>query len=162
VKDFLTSLQKTFDRQGPRMVTGVPAATPVRYERTTDGVPVYAAQKHLMAILPHRTLVGSEIQDYADEVLAMPWPRWWTGPLPGVLIRVHPVRYAAYVSGVIHVPDVVGELVLLHELAHHLAGPLNEHDTGFVQAYLDLVEHVMNPAARARFIECLAAEGVSA
>jgi len=177
MKDPVAGLRKIFERPGPPLrLERSPVTIPRRYERSETTSAVYFAQLVAMATIPHRTLAGQvEMQDYADEVLSMPWPRWHAGPMWPVTIQVVPgltaeTGTALYANGVIYVPPVVSELIVLHEIAHHLApvftgahGTLvpQFHGKPFVQAYLDLVEHVMNPAARGHFAACFAAEGVS-
>jgi putative metallohydrolase (TIGR04338 family) len=98
----------------------------------------------------------TSVQRYVDEVLALPavTARW---PAPGSL-SVRPRRTAGAAhyenldgTGVIAVPDrdcadwAMRELVLLHEIAHHLmpAGPA--HGPDFIATFCELAALVMGP-----------------
>ncbi|GAY18817.1 TIGR04338 family metallohydrolase [Mycobacterium sp. shizuoka-1] len=111
------------------------------------------------------------VQRYVDEVLALPavtarWPV--TGPL-----RVRPRRAAGAAhyesadgTGVIAVPDrdsadwAMRELVLLHEIAHHLAPAGPAHGRDFVATFCELVGLVMGPEAGHVLRVVYAKEGV--
>jgi len=94
------------------------------------------------------------VQRYVDAVLAMPavtirWPQ--AGP-----VRVRARRGASaahYCDGVIAIPEhrvdspFLSEMVVIHELAHHLAPPGSAHGPAFVTAYCELVGLVMGPEA---------------
>lgn len=171
MKDPVAGLRTVFEHPGPRLVTGVPVQWPCRYQRSDVTSAVYFAQLAGIASVPCRMLVGQpQMQEYVDEVLRMPWPRWRVGPQWPVRVKVVPgYDRASYGSGTLCVPPRVEELIVLHELAHHLApvttghhGTLvpEHHGDRFVSAYLDLIEHVMNPAAADRFRECFTTEGV--
>jgi putative metallohydrolase (TIGR04338 family) len=94
--------------------------------------------------------VGS-VQRYVDDVLALPGvrQRWPAAPL-----RVRPRRGAAAAhyenrdgDGVIAVPDAgdwaLRELVVLHEIAHHLCDARPAHGQEFVATLVALTEMVM-------------------
>lgn len=165
----LVALGEMFRAPRVPLVTGVPVQAPVRYERSPVTAGVVAGQRTATSLVPHRILRGGEIQAYVDQVLMMPWPRWRQGEQWPVVVRVtDSLRYAEYRSGVITVPPIVQETVVLHELAHHFTtvamighGPVEFHGPAWVAAYLDLIEHVMNQAAADSFRECFAAEGIS-
>jgi hypothetical protein len=124
-----------------------------RYQRNDRESGIYMGQLTAMVRLHKATghvgrrLVGPEIQRYVDEVLAMPWPRWRSGP-------------AEYRSGVLSLPPEVDEPFVLHELAHHLGAP-SDHGQAFVRAYLDLLENVMNRETSLLFSAAFMAEGIS-
>lgn len=171
-KEALAALTGAFHRPSVPLVNGVPGRAGVRYDHSPQDAAIYFAQLAAMRRVPHRVLDGREdIQGYLDEVLAMPWPRWWPGRPWEVRLTVEPgVRFAHYRSGVITLPEQVNEPVVLHEIAHHFTtiaighhGNRSPefHGTGFVAAFLDLIEHVMNRAAADCFRECFAAEGLS-
>jgi putative metallohydrolase (TIGR04338 family) len=96
------------------------------------------------------------VQRYIDDVLALPAVRqcWLaTGPLS---VRVRRGVTAAHYEnrdgeGIIAVPDRRGaewamrELVVLHEIAHHLCDAQPPHGSGFVMTFCDLAEVVMGP-----------------
>jgi putative metallohydrolase (TIGR04338 family) len=153
------------------LVTGLPVRSGVRYERSAVAAGVVTGQQRAIMLASGRILRGQrEIQGYVNEVLAMPWPRWRVGAQWPVVVRVTDgVRFAEYRSGVVTLPGVVPEPVVLHEIAHHFTtvarvGPASEteyHGPAWVAAYLDLIEHVMNAEASRVFRECFAAEGIS-
>jgi putative metallohydrolase (TIGR04338 family) len=122
-----------------------------------------AAEHHSRAIdffgtaltLPPEARFASveSVQRYVDEVLAMPavTERW--GPIAPLAVRVRRGHTAAhYESGdagaVIAVPErssrwALRELVLLHEIAHHLCPAEPAHGTEFVATFGALAEMVM-------------------
>ncbi|MGW5308686.1 TIGR04338 family metallohydrolase [Nocardia thailandica] len=112
------------------------------------------------------------VQDYADRVLALNWvrSRWERARTP-VGVRARAGAAAAHYepeSAVLAVPLHTGatawalrELVVLHELAHHLAPAgvaLAPHGPEFCTRYLELVDGVIGPEAalllRATFDGC--------
>lgn len=122
-----------------------------------------AAEHHSRAIdffgtaltLPPEARFASveSVQRYVDEVLAMPavTARW--SPIAPLAVRARRGNTAAhYESGdagaVIAVPErssrwALRELVLLHEIAHHLCPAEPAHGTEFVTTYCALAEVVM-------------------
>jgi putative metallohydrolase (TIGR04338 family) len=96
------------------------------------------------------------VQRYVDEVLALPrvqrqWPN--VGPLT---VRARRAATAAHYenrdgAGVIAVPDRVTadwamrELVVLHEIAHHLCDAQPPHGSQYVATLCTLAELVMGP-----------------
>lgn len=149
------------------MVTGVPVHNARRYSNDPRDAAVFMAQLRLIKTAPHRMLVGPEIQAYVEEVLAMGWQRWRAGHSGPVEVRiVHGLTAengtALYRSGSIYVPPAVEEIIVLHELGHHLSPALPPHGDQFVTVFLDLIERVMNKAAAQTLRECLATEGISA
>jgi len=142
-----------------------------RYQRSPQETGIYMGQlvamQRLYKATGHvgRRLVGSEIQQYVDEVLAMPWPRWRSGPAWGAVVKLVPGLNgsngaAEYRSGVLFLPPEVDEPFVLHELAHHLGAP-TDHGPAFVAAYLDLLENVMNAGTAFIFKAAFEAEGIS-
>lgn len=118
------------------------------------------------------------VQRYVDDVLALPSvaAQW-----PGAgAIRVRPRRSATAAhyenasgenpsggAAVIAVPDrtradwAMRELVVLHEVAHHLcAGPGPAHGPGFVTTFCELTATVMGPEAGHVLRVVYAKEGV--
>ena len=98
------------------------------------------------------------VQRYVDDVLALDWVRErWPRAAEPVTVRARRGSAAAHYErsrGVIAVPgsDLGGrwalrELVVLHEIAHHLAADPAEpgHGSGYVQRYVSLVEGVVGP-----------------
>ncbi|HEX7321705.1 MAG TPA: TIGR04338 family metallohydrolase [Mycobacterium sp.] len=108
--------------------------------------------------LPPEARFGSvaAVQRYADQVLALPavrkrWPM--IGPLS---VRVRRAATAAHYeshggTGVIALPGrrdggwAMRELVVLHEIAHHLCGSRPAHGPDFVETFCELAESVIGP-----------------
>ncbi len=98
----------------------------------------------------------TSVQRYVDEVLALPavadrWPA--SAPLS---VRPRRAGGAAHYenrdgTGVIAVPDrnaadwAMRELVVLHEIAHHLAPEGPAHGPGFTATFCELASVVMGP-----------------
>lgn len=101
------------------------------------------------------------VQTYANRVLALNWVRaQWDRATEPLTVRARAGTAAAhYETGraVLAVPLHAGgtawalrELVILHELAHHLEpspGELSAHGPEFCTRYLDLVDGVIGPEA---------------
>ncbi|MEE6179817.1 TIGR04338 family metallohydrolase [Mycobacterium sp. 050134] len=108
--------------------------------------------------LPPEGRFGSiaSVQRYVDDVLALPGVRHqWPGVSP---LSVRPRRAASAAhyesrdgAGVIAVPDrdtadwALRELVVLHEVAHHLCRAEPPHGPQFVATFCRLAELVMGP-----------------
>lgn len=109
--------------------------------------------------LPPEARFGSieSVQRYVDDVLALPAVQSrWGAPGP---LRVRPRRAATAAhyenhdgAGTIAVPDrstadwAMRELVVLHEIAHHLDDTGgSSHGPGFVTTFCDLAALVMGP-----------------
>ena len=108
--------------------------------------------------LPPEARFGSvaAVARYVDEVLALPsvaqrWPRAGT-----LAVRSRRGATAAHYenadgAGMIALPDrrpadwALRELVVLHEVAHHLQPPGPAHGPGFVATLSELAELVMGP-----------------
>ncbi|MEB3032988.1 TIGR04338 family metallohydrolase [[Mycobacterium] nativiensis] len=108
--------------------------------------------------LPPEARFGSvaAVQRYVDDVLALPSvrDRWPVGGPLGVRARrgVIAAHYEKLCeTGVIAVPDQRGgswalrELVVLHEIAHHLCDARPPHGADFVATFCELAEVVMGP-----------------
>ncbi|HLS75937.1 MAG TPA: TIGR04338 family metallohydrolase [Nocardia sp.] len=112
------------------------------------------------------------VQHYADRVLALNWvrARWDRAAVP-VRVRSRAGAAAAHYDPAraelavpLHTGDTawaLRELVILHELAHHLApdsGPLPPHGPEFCSRYLELTDGVIGPEAalllRATLLDC--------
>ena len=112
------------------------------------------------------------VQRYVDEVLALPEvTRQW--PAPGsIMVRARRAASAAHYenhdgAGVIAVPPrtdtgwAMRELVVLHEVAHHLCdGDGPAHGTDFVATFCALAATVMGPEAGHVLRVVYAKEGV--
>ncbi|WP_082959803.1 TIGR04338 family metallohydrolase [Mycobacterium sp. E2462] len=108
--------------------------------------------------LPPEGRFGSidAVQRYVDDVLALPavlrrWPS-----VPPLRVRARRAATAAHYenregAGVIAVPDrdtadwALRELVILHEVAHHLCQAEPPHGAEFVATFRELAELVMGP-----------------
>lgn len=120
--------------------------------------------------------VGS-VQEYVDRVLALNWvrARWVRAEAP-LTVRARAGAAAAHYEtgrGVLAVPLHTGgtawalrELVILHELAHHLEPPGADyapHGPQFCTRYLELVDGIIGPEAalllRATLHDCGARVG---
>jgi putative metallohydrolase (TIGR04338 family) len=95
------------------------------------------------------------MQSYVDKVLALGWVQGKYSAAQGrVTVRERRGnRMAAYRYNEIAIPPLkiggqwaMRELVLLHEIAHHLA-PRAGHDAPFQEAFLDLVGQIIGEEA---------------
>ena len=120
--------------------------------------------------LPPEARFGSvgAVQRYVDEVLALPAVRRrWPDPAP-LTVRPRRAATAAHYesAGVIAVPAgaqwALRELVVLHEVAHHLDGAVSgpAHGPGFVATFCELATLVMGPEAGHVLRVVYAKEGV--
>ena len=123
--------------------------------------------------LPPEVRFGSvdAVRRYVEDVLALPAvrQRWPAAGTCAVRSR-RGVTAAHYEPGMIAVPDgqsrwALRELVVLHELAHHLtddlAGDGGPHGPGFVGTMTDLAGCVMGPEVQHVLRVIYAKEGVS-
>jgi len=108
--------------------------------------------------LPPEARFGSldAVQRYVDEVLALPAVRrQWGDPAP-LRVRARRASTAAHYenrpgTAVIAVPDqrdadwAMRELVVLHEIAHHLCDAQPAHGPQYVTTLCTLAELVMGP-----------------
>ena len=125
------------------------------------------------ALAPTITLAGSTVtlpverhfgdidavQCYVEQVLALNWVhRDWPRALTPVTVRPRRGAQAAHYEhggAVIAIPPAAGgtgwalrELVVLHELAHHLTGTVQPaHGAVFRRSYLALLDGVIGPEA---------------
>ncbi|WNG82285.1 TIGR04338 family metallohydrolase [Mycobacterium sp. ITM-2016-00316] len=107
------------------------------------------------------------VRRYVDDVLAMPAVRErWPGA-GQLAVRARRGQTAAhYESGTIAVPAgdstwALREMVVLHEIAHHLAGPGAPHGREFVGAMTELAGWVMGPEVQHVLRVIYSKEGVS-
>lgn len=98
----------------------------------------------------------ASVQRYVDKVLALPTVREQWPAVPPLRVRARRAAVAAHYekqgdSGVIAVPDrsladwAMRELVVLHEVAHHLSPIPPAHGPEFVTTVCRLAELVMGP-----------------
>lgn len=123
--------------------------------------------------LPPEAKFGSlgAVQRYVDEVLAMPTVRrQWGDPAP-LRVRARRSSTAAHYenrsgTAIIAVPDqrdadwAMRELVVLHEIAHHLCHAQPAHGPQYVTTLCTLAELVMGPEAGHVLRVVCAKEGV--
>ncbi|WP_330233633.1 TIGR04338 family metallohydrolase [Nocardia sp. NBC_00508] len=116
---------------------------------------------HLTLPIERRFASVESVQRYADKVLALNWVRArWERAAVVVRVRARAGVTAAHyeaVEAVLAVPLHAGgsawalrELVILHELAHHLdAAPASvaAHGPEFCDRYVELVDGVVGPEA---------------
>ena len=123
--------------------------------------------------LPPEARFGSvaSVQRYVDEVLALPAVRRRWPDVAPLSVRARRAATAAHYesrdgAGVIAVPDrdtagwALRELVVLHEVAHHLCGAQPPHGPEFVVTSCALAELVMGPEAGHVLRVVYAKEGV--
>lgn len=116
------------------------------YDRSVEsGNPVVEIQGVILTLPPEGKFGSVEsVQAYCDKV---------TGMVKDIPVRVRARKgdsYAHYKSGVVAVPDgrhrwAMREIVILHELAHHLTRHAGGHGPEFVAAFIDLLSRVMGP-----------------
>lgn len=119
--------------------------------------------------LPPEARFGSveSVRRYVTDVLDMPAVRErWPGVPPLEVRSRRGVTAAHYESGTIAVPDRHGtwalrELVVLHEMAHHLTAGGAPHGAEFVATMTELAGSVMGPEARHVLRVIYSKEGVS-
>ncbi len=96
------------------------------------------------------------VQRYVDEVLALPAVRRHWPTVGSLSVRARRGATAAHYehhdgAGVIAIPEhrdqgwAMRELVVLHEIAHHLCDTQPPHGRGFVTTFCGLAEAVMGP-----------------
>jgi putative metallohydrolase (TIGR04338 family) len=108
--------------------------------------------------LPPEARFGSvpAVQRYIDEVLALPAVRGQWPDVAPLRVRARRATTAAHYenrdgTGIIAVPDfdtadwAMRELVVLHEIAHHLCDTLPPHGSQYVATLCTLAELVMGP-----------------
>lgn len=155
---------KVYD--GEHLVRGVFDRAHEFGHRTVD---IYGSQVTLPA--ERRFASVESVQSYVDKVLGLNWVRaHWEGAARPVRVRARAGTGAAHYEpdgNVLAVPLHTGatawalrELVVLHELAHHLSGAAEEapHGPEFCTRYAELVDGVIGPEAalliRATFAGC--------
>ncbi len=130
------------------------------FDRSVDYPMVDVAGSHL-TLPPERRFASLEsVQRYVDAVLALAWvgARWRRTSVP-ILVRVRAGQTRAHyerLPAVIAVPLHEGgsawalrELVLLHEIAHHLADAADEpaHGADFTGRMVELVGGIVGDEA---------------
>jgi len=123
--------------------------------------------------LPPEARFGSlaAVQRYVDDVLALPAVRHEWPKVTPLTVRARRAASAAHYenrngAGVIAVPDLataewaMRELVVLHEIAHHLCDVQPPHGSEYVTTLCTLAELVMGPEAGHVLRVVYAKEGV--
>jgi putative metallohydrolase (TIGR04338 family) len=123
--------------------------------------------------LPPEARFGSlaAVRRYVDDVLALPAVRRQWPDLAPLRVRARRATTAAhyenqYGTGVIAVPNprdadwAMRELVVLHEIAHHLCDEDPAHGSQYVTTLCTLAELVMGPEAGHVLLVVYAKEGV--
>lgn len=126
-------------------------------DRATDHPVIEVAGSHLTLPVERRFGDIPAVQRYADAVLALTWVRHrWPRAACPVMVRERQGASRAHyqwAGSVLAVPApadggrwALRELVILHELAHHL-GPVEDpgHGPAFAGRMLDLVEGIIGP-----------------
>jgi putative metallohydrolase (TIGR04338 family) len=138
-------------------------------ERANRSIEFFGAQ---VTLPPEaRFAAVDSVQRYVDDVLALPSVRArWPG-LTGVQVRGRRGVSAAHYewtpqAAVIAVPErhtdwALRELVVLHEVAHHLAQADPPHGPGFTAAFTELTELVMGAEVGYLLRVVYAKEGVA-
>jgi putative metallohydrolase (TIGR04338 family) len=123
-------------------------------------------------VLPPEARFGSvaSVQAYLDDVLALPAVRdRWPGVAPLTVRSRRGLTAAHYecdaTGATIAVPDIgsgwaMRELVVLHEVAHHLSPVEPAHGSEFVGTFCDLAAIVMGPEVAHVLRVVYAKEGV--
>ncbi len=128
------------------------------FDRAADHPSVEVAGSHLTLPVERRFADQQSIQSYVDAVLLLGWVRHrWAQARQPVTIRERAGSSSAHYerdAAVIAVPGVrhgdrwaLRELVVLHELAHHLAPEQPHHGPLFVGTYFELVDGVLGAEA---------------
>jgi putative metallohydrolase (TIGR04338 family) len=124
-------------------------------------------------ILPDERKFGdiNGVQRYVDQVLALNWVRATWPTLSAQPVKVRARRgdsWAHYRLGVIAVPDhqqgiswAMREMVIIHELAHHLARGGEAHGVQFVSTYLHLVKELVGDEVGLLLTDAFAQHGVA-
>ena len=138
-------------------------------EHGSSSVEFFGAQ----LTLPPEARFGSlaAVQRYVDDVLALPAVRRQWPKVAPLRVRARRASTAAHYenrngAGVIAVPDLatadwaMRELVVLHEIAHHLCDVQPPHGSEYVTTLCTLAELVMGPEAGHVLRVVYAKEGV--
>jgi putative metallohydrolase (TIGR04338 family) len=123
-------------------------------ERGSGSVEFFGAQ---LTLPPEARFASvATVQRYIDDVLALPAVRQRWPTVAPLTVRTRRAGTAAHYEnrdgvGVIAVPDrgsadwAMRELVVLHEIAHHLCDAQPPHGPQFVTTFCTLAELVMGP-----------------
>jgi putative metallohydrolase (TIGR04338 family) len=124
-------------------------------------------------VIPDERKFGDidSVQRYVDQVLRLNWVRdtWPTLAAQPVKVRARKgAAWATYRLGVMSVPDhkqgvswAMREMVVLHELSHHLARGGESHGVQFVSTYLHLVKELVGDEVGLILTDAFAQHGVA-
>lgn len=156
-KNPIEGLKAMFRMPAKPLITGPPSAAMTQHSRDS----FYLAEIEARSTMADRMLTGPEIHTYIAEVQAMAWPKWQPRASWPIVATITPTAMPYYHSGKIIVPSPIRELIVLHEIAHHFAGVRKtHHDHLFIEAFLDLIDGVRNPAQAEHFAGVLTQYGV--
>jgi putative metallohydrolase (TIGR04338 family) len=129
------------------------------FDRSADYPVIEVAGSHLTLPVERRFGAIDAVQRYVDQVLTLGWIRaaWDRAAVP-VHVRERAGSSQAHyqrVGSIMAVPGyragsgwALRELVILHELSHHLAPEIEvAHGGGFVDRMITLVDGVIGPEA---------------
>jgi len=129
------------------------------FDRSADYPVVEIAGSHLTLPVERRFGTVEAVAHYVEQVLALGWVRaaWDRASVP-VLVRERSGAAQAHyqrIGSIMAVPGyragsgwALRELVILHELAHHLAEDIEvAHGGAFVDRLLTLVDGIVGPEA---------------
>ena len=129
------------------------------FDRASDFRAVHLAGSTVTLPVERRFASVESVQDYVDAVLALPWVReTWPQATTPVTVRrrtgsakAHYHRAGAVIALPGHVANhawALRELVVLHELAHHLTDPAEaDHGAAFAGTLVELVSDVIGAEA---------------
>lgn len=129
------------------------------FDRAADFPTMEVAGSHMTVPVERKFASIENVQSYVDAFLALSWVReTWPRAVIPVKVRIRAGDQAAHYerqSATMAVPGHVGgtawamrELVILHELAHHL-DPTGEpaHSAEFAGILLDVIGEIIGPEA---------------
>ena len=129
------------------------------FDRAVDYPVVEVAGSHLTLPMERKFAAIVDIQRYVEAVLALQWVRstWQRAALPVTVQERSGAAQATYLRDgcVMAVPAhrsgsawALRELVILHELAHHLSSDGEpDHGPAFVDRLISLVDGIVGPEA---------------
>lgn len=129
-------------RKPPVPATGVSTAPVLTNGQGFTRDPLYRIERRVQQSLSDPWLFyrTDQAQAYLEAVAERATSLWARASFP---FTVKEADVASYQAGLVLVPLPVQQMVLLHELAHHLAGPDAKHSALFLQAYNYLLEMEM-------------------
>lgn len=129
------------------------------FDRSVDYPVVEVAGSRLTLPVERKFAAIEDVQRYVDKVLALEWVRqdWKRAEVPVIVAERRGHKQAEYLrfASVMAVPAhqsrsswALRELVILHELAHHLADDIEiAHGPSFVDRLITLFGGIIGPEA---------------